>query len=160
MIYDQPSNTSVSKNIESVQYNAALAITGAIKGSSCEKIVLGVRTGIPLWNKTGEKIVFTLYKVFSIGQPYYIYDLLPSIISSHGHANLNISRTFFILNVIDEWNKLDPDICSSTSNTLYCNILFKIIGSVQRKIFNINDSAGKKLLLRLHLGFTHFREHK
>ena len=97
MIYDQPSNTSVSKNIESVQYNAALAITGAIKGSSCEKIVLGVRTGIPLWNKTGEKIVFTLYKVFSIGQPYYIYDLLPSIISSHGHANLNISRTFLFL---------------------------------------------------------------
>ena len=38
VIYDQPSNTSFSKKIKSVQYNAALAITGAIKGSSCEKL--------------------------------------------------------------------------------------------------------------------------
>ena len=38
VIYDQPSNASFSKNIESVQYNAALAITEAIKGSSREKL--------------------------------------------------------------------------------------------------------------------------
>ena len=38
VIYDQPSNASFSKKIESVQYNAALAITGAIKDSSCEKL--------------------------------------------------------------------------------------------------------------------------
>ena len=38
VIYDQPSNVSFSKRIESVQYNAALAITGAIKGFSREKL--------------------------------------------------------------------------------------------------------------------------
>ena len=38
VIYDQPSKASISKKIESVQYNAALAITGAIKGSSREKL--------------------------------------------------------------------------------------------------------------------------
>ena len=32
VIYDQPSNASFSNKIESVQYNAALAITGVIKG--------------------------------------------------------------------------------------------------------------------------------
>ena len=37
-IYDQPSNVSFSKKIESVQYNAALAIRRAIKSSSCEKL--------------------------------------------------------------------------------------------------------------------------
>ena len=36
VIYDQPSNASFSKKIESVQYNAALATTGAIKSSFCE----------------------------------------------------------------------------------------------------------------------------
>ena len=38
--YDQPSNTIFSSNIEPIQYNAALAITvtGAIKGSSLEKL--------------------------------------------------------------------------------------------------------------------------
>ena len=38
VIYDQTSNASFSKKIESVQYSAALAITGAIKGSSREKL--------------------------------------------------------------------------------------------------------------------------
>ena len=31
VIYDQPSSASISNKVESVQYNAALAITGAIK---------------------------------------------------------------------------------------------------------------------------------
>ena len=38
--YDQPSHTIFSSNIEPIQYNAALSITvtGAIKGSSLEKL--------------------------------------------------------------------------------------------------------------------------
>ena len=36
IIYDRPNNTNISDNIESLQYNAALAITGAIRGSSKE----------------------------------------------------------------------------------------------------------------------------
>ena len=34
VIYDQPNNSSLSDKIESVQYNAVLAITGAIRGTS------------------------------------------------------------------------------------------------------------------------------
>ena len=36
--YDQPNNSRLSDKIESVQYNAALAITGAIRGISREKL--------------------------------------------------------------------------------------------------------------------------
>ena len=38
VIYDQPSNQSFIEKIESSQYNAALAITGAIRGTSKEKL--------------------------------------------------------------------------------------------------------------------------
>ena len=38
IIYDQPQNESICNKIESVQYKAALAITGAIQGTSREKI--------------------------------------------------------------------------------------------------------------------------
>ena len=38
VIYDQPSNASFSYKIESLQYNAAMAITGAIKCSSRDKL--------------------------------------------------------------------------------------------------------------------------
>ena len=37
-IYDQCKNSCFSDKIETVQYNAALAITGAIRGTSKEKL--------------------------------------------------------------------------------------------------------------------------
>ena len=40
VIYDQSNNSCLSDKIETLQYNAALAITGAIRG----KIISGVRT--------------------------------------------------------------------------------------------------------------------
>ena len=38
IIYDQPQNESFCEKLESVQYKFALAITGAMQGSSREKI--------------------------------------------------------------------------------------------------------------------------
>ena len=38
IIYDQPQNESFCEKLESVQYKVDLAITGAMKGSSREKI--------------------------------------------------------------------------------------------------------------------------
>ena len=38
IVYDQANNSSLSEKIESLQYNAALAITSAIKRSSKEKL--------------------------------------------------------------------------------------------------------------------------
>ena len=38
LIYDQPENELFSSKIESVQCNASLAITGAIRGTSQEKL--------------------------------------------------------------------------------------------------------------------------
>ena len=37
-MYDQPQNESFCEKLESVQYKATLAITGAIQGSSCKKL--------------------------------------------------------------------------------------------------------------------------
>ena len=38
VIFDKPSNATFSNRIESAQYNAALAITGTIRGTSKEKL--------------------------------------------------------------------------------------------------------------------------
>ena len=38
IIYDQSYNTSFHQRLESLQYNAALAITGATRGTSKEKL--------------------------------------------------------------------------------------------------------------------------
>ena len=105
-----------------------------------------------------------LYKVSSTGQASDIFDVLPSVRSSRQHVNLfntvsNKSKYFknsFIPNVINEWNKLDPDIRSS----YFVMHLLKFIRPVQRKIFNIDDSVGIKLSIRLQLGFSHLRQHQ
>ena len=60
-------------------------------------------------------------------------------------------KSFSFPNVINEWNKLDPDIRSSTSYILFRNTLLKFIRPTQRKTFDINDSVGIKLLTRLRL---------
>ena len=38
IIYNQPQNESFGNKLEPVQYKAALAITGAIQGTSCDKL--------------------------------------------------------------------------------------------------------------------------
>ena len=69
-------------------------------------------------------------------------------------------KNSFIPNVINEWNKLDPEIRSSALYNLSRNTLLKFLRPAQRKTCNINDSVGVKLLIRLRLGFSHLREHK
>ena len=167
MIYDQPSNSSFSKKIESVQYNAALGITGAIKYSSREKLYQELGLEYPYQRRWARRLCL-LSKVFSNGQPFYIYDLLPPMRSSRGHVNsfntvsckFEYFKNSFIPNVINEWSKLDPEIRSSTSYNLFRDTLLKFIRPAQKKTFNINDSVGVKLLTRLRLGFSHLRDHK
>ena len=38
IVYDRAFNESFHKNLQSIQYNAAIAIIGAIRGTSSEKI--------------------------------------------------------------------------------------------------------------------------
>ena len=76
VIYAQPSNASFSNQIESVQYNAALTITGAIKGSCHDKFYqeLGLEY---LQQRLWMRRLCLLYKFLSTGQPSHICNLLP-----------------------------------------------------------------------------------
>ena len=167
MIYDQPSNASFAQKIESVQYNAALAITGAIKRSSREKLYQELGLDY-LYSRRWARRLCLLYKVFSSGQPSYIYDFLRPLRTSRRHVNScdlvsyksEYFKNFFTSNLIYEWNKLVYDMRSSSSYNLFSNTLLTFIRPVRRKTFNINDSVGVKLLTRLRLGFSYLRKHK
>ena len=68
-------NSSLSDKIESVQYNAVLAITGAIRGTSKEKLYqeLGLES---LRNRRWLRMMSSLYKNLSIKSPPYLYELI------------------------------------------------------------------------------------
>ena len=75
-------------------------------------------------------------------------------------AELNTSKKKFFPHVINEWNKLDTNICSFSNYQNFHNELLKFTKPIERKVFNINNPFRITMLTRLRLGFSHLREQK
>ena len=75
MIYDQPNNESFCSKIERVHYNAALAITGAIRGISQTKLyhVLGLES---LKFRRRMRRFCKFYKIKTLKLPEHLYNLI------------------------------------------------------------------------------------
>ena len=80
--FDQPTNDSFCKKLESVQYNAALTITGAIKGTSQVKLYkeLGLES-LKLRRKL--KCLCIFYKIKTAGLSSYLFSLIPNTVHSY-----------------------------------------------------------------------------
>ena len=76
IIYDQPQNESFCEKLESVQYKAALAITGAIQGTSQEKIYLELALE-SLKNRRWYKRLCCMFKIMNEEAPKYLTNLIP-----------------------------------------------------------------------------------
>ena len=74
--YDQPNNESFNQKIERIQYNAALAITCAIRGTSQKKLYdeLGFES-LRFWRCFRKLCIFC--KIKNTGIPGYLFDLIP-----------------------------------------------------------------------------------
>ena len=82
IIYGKPQNESFCDKIEeSVQYKAALAITGAIKGTSREKIYqeLGIES---LKSRRLYKRLCCMYKIMIEKAPNYLINLIPKCVTT------------------------------------------------------------------------------
>ena len=109
-----------------------------------------------------------LHKVLSTKLPTYFYELIPPIINSHRNPGCyralyyrtDLFRNSFLLFIITEWNKLDPDIRNLDSHEMFCKKLLNFIWPSEKSIFNIYYPKGSKLLNRLGLGFSYLREHE
>ena len=77
VLYDQPHNASFSEKIESIQYNAALAISGAIRGTSKEKLYqeLGLES---LSSRRWLHRLSLFYKIQKNIAPIYMQNIIPT----------------------------------------------------------------------------------
>ena len=137
VIYDQPNNTTLSDKIESVLYNAALAITGAIRGTSkeklCQELVLE-----SLRNRKWLRRMSYLYKIISTKLLPYLYDLIPPLQMSHRYpgcfktlrCRTELFRNSFLPFTLNEWNKLNSDIKNSDSYEMFLKKLLAFIRPV------------------------------
>ena len=78
IIYDQTYNESFHQKIESIQYNATLAITGAVRGTSREKLYqeLGLES---LRKRRWYRKLCYFFKTFKGQSPAYLFRILPSV---------------------------------------------------------------------------------
>ena len=84
IIYDNSSNTTFSQMVESVQYNAALAITGSIRGTSREILYqeLGFES---LHDRRWFRKLCFYYKIRHNMCPLYLTELLP-VMETRSHS--------------------------------------------------------------------------
>ena len=169
VIYDQPSNNYFSDKIESIQYNAALAITGAIRGTSKDKLYkeLGLEH---LSSRRWFKRLCLFHKIYHKKSPEYLYHIIPQ---PHNLFNLrnqhlipqifcrtNFFSDSFFPTTIKEFNKLDYHVSHQLSFQSFRRILSKSIKPVPNSLFDACHPHGIKLLTRLRLGLSHLREQK
>ena len=123
VVYGQLHNEPFCSKLESVQYNAAPAIIGAIHGTSQTKfyIELGLES---LKARRWFRRLCYFYKFKSYGLPPYLFQLIPHESHSYNTRNSEDIPTYhcrtdsfnnsFFPWTIHEWNKLDLGICKST----------------------------------------------
>ena len=170
VIFDKAYNNSFQQRLESLQYKASLAITGAIKGSSTERLYqeLGVES---LQNRRWFRKLSIFYKIVKEQSPKYLYNLIASNNISHQTRNsrnlvilqFKIRDNFFLNSffpsALVEWNKLGSDICNSASYSTFKKKILNFIRPRSNDVFNVSHPKGLIFLTRLRVGLNHLREH-
>ena len=169
VIYDKPNVESFRSKLESVQYNAALAITGCIRGTSRERLYeeLGLES---LDRRRWYRRMCFFWKIVKGLAPDYLCNFLPILQHSRNPnrqnryssfpKNTNFFANSFFPYCTDQWNELDPTIKNLQSISLFKKALLKFIRPTAAYVFNVTDHFGLKLLTRLRLGLSHLNEHK
>ena len=161
IIYDQPQNESFHHKIESVQYKASLAITGAIQGTSREKIYqeLGLLKS-RRWYKRYKRLC-CMYKIMTEKAPNYLINLIPkcdATIRTRNnsiptfHCRTDCFKSSFFPSTVNDCFSLDINIRNSDSISLFKSRLLSFNRPVQNKIYNIFDPEGLKFLTQLRVG--------
>ena len=174
IIYDQPHNEPACEKLESVQYKVTSAITGAIQGTSREKIYqeLGLES---LRARRWYKHLSCMFKIVKEEAPNYLINLIPKFQQT---TRTRISRmptfhcctdcfknSFFPSFRVEVkfgqiWVKLDETIRNSQLILIFKIRLLSSIRPLESNAYNIYDPIGWKFLTRLRLGFSHLYEHR
>ena len=162
VIYDQAYHSTFHDKLESIQFHACFAITGAIRGTSAEKIYqkLGLES---LKSRHWFRILCHFFKIFNEKYPSYLFNLIPDFNRVHNtRLSYNILpkkvrndsfKDSFFPSALSESNKLDLNIRNSASLSTFKKKFLNFI-------FDIHNPLGIKRLKKLFLGLSHLHEHK
>ena len=157
----------MGSKIESVQYNACLAITGAIRWTFYEKRYQEISLE-SLRSRIWLKRMCYFYKLIKIQKPLHLFNLIPPKRNSFCHPNTysvlrcrnDHFKNSFLPYVVREWNRLSTKIRNSTFCQEFRKYVLSFIKPICSSLIPIHRHNGVKLLVTLRLGFSHFGKHK
>ena len=169
IIYDRAYNTSFHQDNESIQYNATLAIMGAVRETSREKLYeeLGFES---LQERHWYRKLCCLFKIINNQSPEYLFQLILCLNTRYFSQNSenipqlqtkhDFFRNSFFPSAIKEWKNLDPQIRKSKSISIFKSNILKFIRPKPNNVYYCHNPKGFKLLTKLRLGLSYLCEHK
>ena len=155
-----------------VQYNAGRIITGAFKGTSCDKIYQGL--GLEsLGDRRWTRKLFFSQKNLRITASYLKDCLIPcdnlrtyltrsstkKIIKSFP-ARTKIFESSFFPHCAEAWENLSEELRNINSINKFKTSILNFVRPRENSVFEVHDINGVKLLTRLRLDFSHINDHK
>ena len=170
IVYDNPGNMSFINRLESIQYNACLAITGCIRGTSREKLYSELGLESLSDRRYCRKMCF-FYKITNGYSPSYLSSYLPDQYSnSRSTRSTNVYKTFktrtslfqnsFFPFCVSQWNSLGNQIRDLPIISSFKVSIFRFFRPSPSLMYNVHNPKGIIFLNRLRVDFSHLKEHK
>ena len=161
---------SLMEKLESVQYSAALAITGAWRGSSREKLYEELGWESLSSRRWGRRLTL-MYKMIKNLIPDYTTDPIPELQQPHyslrnqdviGRIGVRTDKfkSSFYPNCLSEWNDLDSEIRLANSVAVFKKKLISLIRPPPKPVFGVHDQLGLSCLTQLRVGLSKLCFHK
>ena len=158
------------ETVEKIQYQAALAVIGAWKGSSRSKLYeeLGWES---LSDRRWCRRILQIHKILNNKTPSYLQTKLPrrrrplyrlSIAGNFHEIRCKSSRYMnsFFPRGIKAWNNVIGHFPNIPSINILKGHILSLIRPVKRSIFNRHDPIGLRYLFYLKVGLSPLRSHK
>ena len=163
-------SSNLMEKLESVQYSAALAVTGAWRGTSREKLYaeLGWES---LSSRRWSRRLTVLYKLINSMSPAYTTDPIPQLQQSQyslrkqdviGRIRARTERfqSSFYPSCLSDWNDLCPEIRLAPTIAIFKKKLLSKIRPPAKSVFGIHDPIGLSYLTQLRVGLSKLNFHK
>ena len=168
--HDPEFKLGFTKRLESTQYSAALAVSGAWRGTNTDKLYEELGWEILYYRRWYRRLCH-FYKLRNNQRPLYLYSEIPrertfhhnlrraNVYEANAKSTDRFSHTYF-QNCMREWNQLDESIKISPTVSVFKRELMSLIRPQKRLLFGFHDMEGVRLLTRLRVEFSDLREHR
>ena len=159
-----------TEKLESVQYSAALAVTGAWRGTSREKLYAEIGWE-SLISRRWSRRLKVFHKMINSMSPAYTTDPIPQLqrsqyylrkqyVTGRIRARTESFQSSFYASCLSDWNDLCPEIRLAPTIAIFKKKLLSKICLPAKSAFGIHDPIGLSYLTRLRVGLSKLNFHK